>query len=487
MKRRLISALVAVTFSCSIISTCLAAQIQPANPILQAIADGNIEQVRTAISNGFDVNASINDLGWTALHAAVMFGKDNIGLLLIENHADIDAQDHSGQTPLCLAVQSGRSYAVDYLINNGANKDIMNNDGENALSIAQRIGLTTISNSLIQAGATPPQPGNASAGMPGNRRGSRRGGNNFQGNNMTGRRGMMQEPDVPAEPIYPDQPVNTDFANTQVTEQEPVDVSLDPNEVKARMQKYPGLEKEVADVADNSRLGMRQWQRTQEDNRPRLVSAIRMQYQAELEFIKKTADAEGAKKTSEAADNLLMTRRERLAKIMREVNDQIDLQERQNRGTTTTSRRGGRTTTGRTTTRSRRGTTTTIPTETQTNINTDTAAQQESKYDPETQSELDIWLNAGVENIRGRIDFMNTMNDMVTSEISSLKPIAEQEKAEKTIAAIDGLLVARQQRFSDMQAELENLQEEETSYDTMTPNTDTTGQTITTPRGRRGR
>jgi hypothetical protein len=165
------------------------------------------------------------------------------------------------------------------------------------------------------------------------------------------------------------------------------------------------------------------------------------------------------------------------------------LLERQNRGMTTTSRRGGRTTTGRTTTRGRRGAVT--DTQLNTNMANTPAQPQESKYDPETQSELDIWLNASVENINGRIEFMNTMNDMVFAEISSLKPIATQENAQKTIAAIDGLLVARQQRFGELQTELERLQQQQqgtqTLYDTIAPNTDTTGQDTMTPRGRRGR
>ena len=307
---------------------------------------------------------------------------------------------------------------------------------------------------------------------------------------MTGRRGITEpvEPtDVTTDFTFPDQPVNIDMPAVEDFSNKAINLNLDPNEVKARLQKYEGLEKEVADVADNSRIGMRQWDRIDQDNRALLLSAVRRQYQAELEFIKKTADGEKAKKTSETADSLLTTRRERLTKINREVSDQISLLERQNRGTTATSRRGGRTTTtARATTRSARRGTTTTP-EMQPNINMpNTAVQpQESKYDTETQGEVDIWLNATVQNnISGRIEFMNTMNNMVISEISSLKPIATEENAEKTVAAIDGILIARQQRFSDKQTELQKFLQQQQGTQPIyeiapvMPNTDSTGQNM---------
>jgi hypothetical protein len=453
VNRRFFSISIVFSLYFFIFVTLLSAQTSPDQALFQAIAEGTLDQVQAAISGGANINAT-NQLGWTVLHMAVRLQRGDVATLLVQNKANINARDTSGQTPLYLAVESGQRNAVEFLIQNGADVNITDNNGENALSIAQKIGLTTISNFLVQHNASMPTGVNTGTVVNRNGRGMPQGMNNLQGEN-----GM--NPDF----ANPDRPVNIDMPAIRPSTFTN-DLNLDPNEVKDRLQKYEGLEKAVGEVADDSRLEMNQWRKTEDDNRTALNLAVRRQYEAEIDFIKKIADEEKAQKTSESAEQIQKTRRERFLKINREVRDQIDQQERQTSRTTTStnSRRGGsRTTTTPRTTRSsnRRSTNTTV--ETQPN-----AQAQENKYDTETQNEVDTWLNANVENLSGRISLMNTINSMVISDITSIKQVATEEKAEKTLAAIDGLLVARQQRFDELQKELEkDLQDQQDS--TMQP------------------
>ncbi|MGY8815806.1 MAG: ankyrin repeat domain-containing protein, partial [Gammaproteobacteria bacterium] len=59
--------------------------------------------VQRLIDFGADVNER-NDVGWSALHAAAFLGADKIVSFLVENGAEIEAQNGCGLTPLSLAV-----------------------------------------------------------------------------------------------------------------------------------------------------------------------------------------------------------------------------------------------------------------------------------------------------------------------------------------------------------------------------------------------
>ena len=59
--------------------------------------------VNRLLGFGADVNER-NEVGWTALHAAAFLGANKIVNYLVENGAEIEAQNGCGQTPLSLAV-----------------------------------------------------------------------------------------------------------------------------------------------------------------------------------------------------------------------------------------------------------------------------------------------------------------------------------------------------------------------------------------------
>ena len=451
MNKRFYSIMIVFVFLCFISVSPLSAQNPQNQTLLESIANGNIQNVQASISSGININEKINQLGWTALHAAVMFKQIDIVKLLIQNHADVNAKDDSGQTPLFLAVESGQTDTVDLLIENNADVNITTNNGENALSQAQKIGLTSISNTLIQHNAVPPSPNTSNIGR-GNRRGGPRGvvpNQNVQNVDMN--TNMLNPEQTPTINMNAGIPVSFSASN----------INLDPNEVKARLQKYDGLEKAVQNVADGGRLVIRQWLRTDEDNRDTILARVRRQLEAEVELVKKTAEEEKVPQTTKAADELLSTKKTRFAVITRELRDQTEQNSRQNtRMTTSTSRRGSRTATNTTTrsaTRSsRRGTNTAIeipPVATE--------IKPENKYDAATQNEVDTWLNTNIETISSRISLMDTINNQIYSDLDSLKQIASQEKAEKTIAVIDGLILARQERYDEAKQELEKISQQQ--------------------------
>ena len=66
---------------------------------------GNVERVRALLTAGAAVGAR-NHKGQTALHCAAKAGFEDIVALLLENHAEVDAQDAAGETPLAAALRS---------------------------------------------------------------------------------------------------------------------------------------------------------------------------------------------------------------------------------------------------------------------------------------------------------------------------------------------------------------------------------------------
>jgi hypothetical protein len=69
----------------------------------------------------------------------------------------------------------------------------------------------------------------------------------------------------------------------------------------------------------------------------------------------------------------------------------------------------------------------------------------EEEIDTHTQNEIRDWLQATPEN---KIRLAESVHEQLASELSSIGNIAVEEEAKKTAAAIDGLLLSRQQRFT---------------------------------------
>ena len=86
--------------------------------LLQAADKGHLEQVKTLLKKGTDVNAK-DQSGQTALMAAAGRGHLEMVKLLIDKRADVNAGDENGRTALMEAAMSGKLQIVEILNDKG--------------------------------------------------------------------------------------------------------------------------------------------------------------------------------------------------------------------------------------------------------------------------------------------------------------------------------------------------------------------------------
>lgn len=123
--------------------------------IEEAIARGDLEDVRLHLSSN---PASLNrgrDKTHTPLSLAVLRNKTDIALLLLEAGADPNGQDASLRTPLHLAVERGNPILVTALLKAGAKPDLRDKTGWTPLHHAAAKNRTEIARSLLDGGANP--------------------------------------------------------------------------------------------------------------------------------------------------------------------------------------------------------------------------------------------------------------------------------------------------------------------------------------------
>jgi len=114
----------------------------------QAVAHGNIAEVKSLIAGGANVNAR-DATGKTAL----FHGNTDIVQLLIAHGADMNVQDHWGFTPLHAALRSRSVERARLLINRGADVKTQSHDGETPLHAAASHGDLEIVRLLVAQGA----------------------------------------------------------------------------------------------------------------------------------------------------------------------------------------------------------------------------------------------------------------------------------------------------------------------------------------------
>ena len=88
--------------------------------LIKSANNGDTETVILLLRAG--ISPTVKDTqGWTALHWAAMRGYTATAQALIEAHADVNAKDGAGQTPLMEAAAYCRDESVSLLIRSGAN------------------------------------------------------------------------------------------------------------------------------------------------------------------------------------------------------------------------------------------------------------------------------------------------------------------------------------------------------------------------------
>jgi ankyrin repeat protein len=106
------------------------------SPLMLAALKGFTELCQKLINGGADVNKP----GWTPLHYAATNGQLGVMVLLLDNHAYIDATSPNGTTPLMMAAHYGTTPAVKLLLDSGADPRLRNEQGLSAIDFAQRAG-----------------------------------------------------------------------------------------------------------------------------------------------------------------------------------------------------------------------------------------------------------------------------------------------------------------------------------------------------------
>jgi ankyrin repeat protein len=101
-----------------------------------------------------NAGAQVNQIGWTALHYAAVVGNHQIMMLLLEQHAYIDAETPNKTTPLMLAARRGEMVLVKLLIHEGADISLKNMLGWTAYDFAieaERRDIAALLQELMQA------------------------------------------------------------------------------------------------------------------------------------------------------------------------------------------------------------------------------------------------------------------------------------------------------------------------------------------------
>ncbi len=461
MKHLIISISVFLLFASLALDNAIAQR--PGKSLNQAIVEGDIDRVKSDISSGADVNSKDGRTGWTLLHIAVRNKQTQIAQLLIDKGADVNAKDNHGKTPMHLAVESGQKAIVEALIAKGADLNVMDGRADNALTLSRKNNQKEITELLIKNGAEEPDlsllQGDRLYSSPGRPQGA----NYYQG---TASRYQART-----------RSMTTSQSSVQV------DILADPNEIKSRIKTFDGLGKELKVVADKSQDELRHWPQSRYDNRTILARSIEKQIEEELQYVRKVAVKESAKKTTSAIDNLLKSRQERYTKVNRELLQQKrELKQAASMRTRGRGRTTGRNTRGRYSQRGRAsGTSTTNTLYRSDAVNmprgygSDSSGRPPEQLDPQTQEQIRLWLQTTPDK---KLDLAKAVHPLIQAEMGSIRAIAVEEQAKKTTAAIDGLLLARKERFDKLVLKMEEdqrklqekLQEAQSRYNRNTDN-----------------
>lgn len=100
----------------------------------------DLEEFRNLLENGANPNDR-NEYGYTLLMKMSYEGQYREAMefyeILIDYGADVNLQDHNGETSLMWESCYGHEHYVRLLLENGADPDIVNNEGKKAIDFAE--------------------------------------------------------------------------------------------------------------------------------------------------------------------------------------------------------------------------------------------------------------------------------------------------------------------------------------------------------------
>jgi hypothetical protein len=443
-----------------------------------AIINGDIEQIKSFISKGADVNAK-NRQTWTSLHTALWYGNSETVKLLISEGADVNAQDNSGNTPLHFAAIKGDSDAVNLLIEKGANINAKTNAeqtplmfaadyghkeivelliskgadvnaqarNDNALSLARRKNSNEIVDLLLKHGAKEPTP-ILDEGLYG-RRGQTEGPERQLPGGLQGFEGQAQ----PGSSLV-------------VISRTGDKILADANEIKAKVKTYEGLAESLEEIESKSRLEKSAWAQKRIDNRTSLIRLVEEQVKLEMTFVRKIAAEEKAEKTTKTIDDVLLSRDDISGRIYKELLAQRR-EARQSQQQEVSRGRGMA--------RGGRGRGRNLQEGYQQGYGSAAGPGQEmarreggygrrdepgegEQLASETQNKINQWLQTTLDNKETLMQFVYTD---VRTQYAFIQTVAVEEEAKKTAAAIDGILLSREERLQDIVLRMQELAERE--------------------------
>lgn len=121
-------------------------------PLVVAVQNEDVEEVRALIVGGADVNGRDRDK-ITPLFEAVEIGNLEITEMLLRFGAKVNIRDSRGQTPLMRIDDEASPEMIELLVRHGAKLNLMDSENNNALILAAGRVSPEVLKSLIVAGA----------------------------------------------------------------------------------------------------------------------------------------------------------------------------------------------------------------------------------------------------------------------------------------------------------------------------------------------
>jgi hypothetical protein len=130
-------------------------QVPQKGPLNIALIDsakrGDVQEAKSLLDQGAEVNAQ-NEYGYTPLFLAAREGKALMATTLLNRGADVNMKTRDGLTPLHTACYEGNTEMAELLLNQGADVNARDNDGATPLTWAVKQGHTEVAEFLRQHG-----------------------------------------------------------------------------------------------------------------------------------------------------------------------------------------------------------------------------------------------------------------------------------------------------------------------------------------------
>ncbi|XP_055716585.1 poly [ADP-ribose] polymerase tankyrase [Phlebotomus papatasi] len=141
---------------------CRDSQGRNSSPLHLAAGYNNFEVAEYLLENGADVNAQDKG-GLIPLHNASSFGHMDIAALLIKHNTKVNATDKWGFTPLHEAAQKGRTQLCALLLAHGADPYVKNQEGQTPIELATAEDVKCLLQDAMTSSIAP-QPSQSGAG-----------------------------------------------------------------------------------------------------------------------------------------------------------------------------------------------------------------------------------------------------------------------------------------------------------------------------------